>query len=591
MKILAILTYPYHLKLVVGLLEKIKEDKNNLLSLYVPFDISCNKNIADFLSGFNLISSFELILNSEFDIVLTTHIWQGEFKRLFESYVEKNIPILLLEHGSLLVKNLYLKSGNETFGMQRGDINLCSHATCWGEHGKECWLGYGVDGKKLFITGAPHLDLFYSNSFDKDSVRNILGVGSKKIIVMFTYFNHWDRNCIERNIAVLSEIEEFVKKNDEYALVVKPHPNEFMKGRKAEYDYAKETILVSDIYEDGADGVVKVDVDSLLYASDIFVAFETSAVIPLFIMNKKIIYVEYRRNVSAYFKEKFKDFIFPLSMGDSFEKFLAYVESSPAKDCSYAASILNYGNDGKASERVLELIGRIIDDKRRGVKFYGDRREVLVNSLTDKYPYPWRNYMRFLLDKREYGEAENVLKEYMRFFSEPNPFLGMIALGYLERGDFEKAFSLLKDFYEKGKLGVKEKILYGRLLNSRGEYRDAAELLRPSCYGELPDEDKVLCNYELGFALIGEGKFDEAVEVLEDIFSVREFGRYIAPQRAYFKIGEALSGAGDAEGARKYLVKCLELVPNHNKAKEVLNRLGGAGKQGSGIGRILNDEF
>ncbi|MCP4148642.1 MAG: glycosyltransferase, partial [bacterium] len=174
-----------------------------------------------------------IIDETEPDIIITCDIW-FMFTGLLKRAREKNIPILMYDHGSLYHICEYHLENDEFTTAYRASLGLCSHIACWGEYGRDCWASYGVSKEKMTVTGAIQYDHLYrhktpepgtaSRDFYNETYARLNVQPGKKIILLYSTLHHPHPHWRKRNIDVTRQLENFVRNREEYQLVVKHHP-------------------------------------------------------------------------------------------------------------------------------------------------------------------------------------------------------------------------------------------------------------------------------------------------------------------------------------------------------------------------------
>lgn len=182
---------------------------------------------------------------------------------------------------------------------------ISDHMTVCSERHKQFWIKAGTDSRFITVTGQPRFDLYFRKN--KDDVIKELSISidrSKKTILFFTYeldayleitkeFGNWGslRNQTEDVLSVLA-------KKNEYNILIKPHPQHNIE------DIKKYKLRISELA--GSEGLKSIiflerslDARKLIIASDIVVAFQTTALLEALACGKKVIYTFWGETANA----------------------------------------------------------------------------------------------------------------------------------------------------------------------------------------------------------------------------------------------------------------------------------------------------
>jgi len=366
------------------------------------------------------------------DILLAGQIWWWDIEPVLKHARNLNIPILHFEHGALLSISAYILEKEENYLDYRSNLALCSHVAVWGDRPKEVWVSYGVSHEKFLITGAPHLDYLYElKSRPKINVYEKLGIAKKKILFVYTVVTgqneKFDRYCLD----LLPHIEHFVANHPEYQLVIKPHPSEMLWYDRMKYQTAPETIVIAHHTEDCRwENVKRVDVDEIVYNSDVVIGMSSSSMFTPIILNVPFIHFEMddclSHDVASFGKKCHYNISDPSGIGQVILEAVGNVDY----DSSDMARHLNYNNDGRATKRIVNAIEQIVAEKRKGRFFYTTIEEEFLENIR-RYPflpYPVKSLIEYYIKEDNMAEAEKWLAEYCRKFNDPTPLLRKMAL-------------------------------------------------------------------------------------------------------------------------------------------------------------------
>jgi hypothetical protein len=417
------------------------EDLTKDVQLYFPLN--------NIYTGYNP----HLIENIHPDIIICYQIWWWGITPILEHAKKKNIPILMYEHGSLIYLCEYFLARDETL-VYRGDISLCSHVACWGERNRECWVSYGILSEKIYLTGAPQYDSLYKRNFVKKDIYDELNIDYDKKIILLCTSSTQNLEWKKRLIDVTKQIEQFIDCNPKYQLVVKPHPSEMIWFDKITYPYSDKTIVIVNPLEDcNWEGVKRVNIDDVIAASFAVISMGSSLLIAPVILDIPIIHILVNSPLVYDFAYYCKDVFWNLSENMEIASMIPNIEDFYNKkevlNSSILAAQLNYNNDGRASERLVELIEKILQDKMRGEKFYISEEAEFLECIK-RYPflpYPYMHLIKCYMKNSDYFNEQKWLDIYRTKFRDPTHILKELSMFYFQvKREYVKVVQYLEEY-------------------------------------------------------------------------------------------------------------------------------------------------
>jgi len=515
------------------------------------------------------------------DLVVCQYIWSFGLKFLKKAR-ENNIPILMYDHGSLINKSYYIIQNNPIKQSYRSDVTLCSHIACWGDHGRECWETYGVLKEKMTVTGCVHLDYMYKNENKLDSTffsKKLKLKKNTKIILFFANIYHptispkWKK----RNVFVLKSLEKFVNKNTGYKLLVKPHPMS-IKRKKGSFPHDEKTIIVGDLIEDSWEKTVKLDMMSLVSNSDIVIASASSAVLYPLILKRPFVHIEFDENYSKKFSEFGKNYFYNLSLGKHIgvviKKIINNHISVINKDYSGLVEKLNYKNDGKASDRFIELINAIFIQQISNKEFYTSEVNEFLASLKrfPDLPYAYQNLLQYYSKIGDIKNTYLILHKYIKKFKEKvNENLNYISLFNFSKWDKVNIIRVYEILYRAGMLMVNNIIVLAGLYRELSLYSKSEELLILIKKKHENTEYKKNLEYEEGLLNQKKKFFNQALKNYSIAISFKN--KRELNYRILYRMGEVNALLKNYSEAELNLDRCLKLQPTHNAARLLRNNI------------------
>jgi tetratricopeptide (TPR) repeat protein len=160
-----------------------------------------------------------------------------------------------------------------------------------------------------------------------------------------------------------------------------------------------------------------------------------------------------------------------------------------------------------------------------------------------------------------------AVEMYPEYTDEHNPY-EPLADAYLKKGNKQAAIDILKKYMKYAETSFNSEVQLSDLLKEQGDLAGAQQWLQGAIYIR-PLE--FMAHEKLGTVLLTEKQYVPAE---------REYGVLLAldtPDKAgaYFHMAEAQFGAGNREGARKSILKSLEIAPSYEPAQELLLKIVG----------------
>lgn len=223
-----------------------------------------------------------------------------------------------------------------------------------GEYAKKEILKRGVDPNSIHITGQPAFDKhpwYLAHTVKKDVCKKI-GVDSNKALVTFMSQPNAEREDVFRTLVEAVGKLDFNKVN----IVVKLHPNEDGKIQQVIMDEMgiNDIVLVKNI-----------DARELLAVSDLIITVSSTTGLEAAVMGKPLVYI----NVTE--KEDyipFADMGIGIKCTNSMEIYDVLKQIISDNKLPVLSNISKYKTDGKAAERVGELVKRLANKEYKPSK-------------------------------------------------------------------------------------------------------------------------------------------------------------------------------------------------------------------------------
>lgn len=309
----------------------------------------------------NIEMAKRLIEEEKPDVIILLNEY-GRFERALIIAAKLNkVPVLAIQHGVIHPshKGYMYKNGEiSSQGNVRSPYCPIPDITAvYGTYHKDLLINQSTYQKNsVIVTGQPRYDIlhFANDIYDKNSIFNHFNIDpNKKLIVWITQTHGLSLN---ENIKNISALYSATKPLQNVQLLIKLHPGEDQKAPL----YRKNT-TVQPMIVDG-----KADTYALLYACDLMITRHSTTAMEAVILNKPVIIlnlggepdpVDYVREgvaIGVYNENNLKKTIVELLEDDS-------TLSNRRKD--YIEKYL-FKIDGKATERVVDLIEKIIAERK-----------------------------------------------------------------------------------------------------------------------------------------------------------------------------------------------------------------------------------
>lgn len=357
MKSILIFTYfQRHLKKMLPIINELEKDTD--IKLYVVLMTSEEKEIAeknnikyhmlDEFSNIERCYDFDLDWGLQAIINAINLIEPDLFVAIEVNYILRNvvryckqinIKSIIVQHGTPNKHSLH------AFLPFEGNLFLA-----WGEFTKRFLVDNGMDEEKIFLTGGVSFDRTITLIPDKDKISKIINADSKKKWILFT------TQCTgpggiptEEEIEVaIKSTAEYIKKYEEYELLFQVHPSQ-------DIDFVKD--LVHSINSNCFVGKYP-DTEELIKVSDGIITFFSTTAIDAILLYKPLYLINLSEDRDFYpFKEMGVACV-SLEVDqieNDFDYFLNKFTIDQEK-YNITSNFLNYRNDGKALDRVVEII-------------------------------------------------------------------------------------------------------------------------------------------------------------------------------------------------------------------------------------------
>jgi UDP-N-acetylglucosamine:LPS N-acetylglucosamine transferase len=241
--------------------------------------------------------------------------------------------------------------------------HYCKNIAATGLYDKKIMINEGIDENKIFTVGNPKFDDIFYIKYDINKIYNHFNVKKDKKIVLFltqAFVEHGLWTEKQRDEFTLS-IVETVKEMSEIQLIVKLHPLENVDVYKKIFTKMLNEITICQN---------EVNLYELINASDVVMSVASTASLEAMILDKPIItlnlnggpnyipYVEDGTSIGVYNKEDLVPAIKDALYNEGIRKKLEKERSKYVYEYAYI-------QDGKASERIVDLIFQIIGKSKK----------------------------------------------------------------------------------------------------------------------------------------------------------------------------------------------------------------------------------
>ena len=250
---------------------------------------------------------------------------------------EKGIPHFEIQHGMYTSQSLMTTP-------------ISDKIFIWGEAAKDSLIEAGATNEQIKVTGSPKYDslILRSDNYNRSLVKT-----DDKIILFTTQPLPGNTN-----LQIINEIGLFLNKNKGISLIVKPHPAEIKDYYKGFVEqFSGDIISIADSDEDTTD---------LILRADIIIILSSTVGIEAAILDKPLICVNLSKEKSLYVESGVALEVNDLKELEPQINNILYNHKiqKDLKECrekfiyEYA-----YLQDGKASERIVNEIVKVIENK------------------------------------------------------------------------------------------------------------------------------------------------------------------------------------------------------------------------------------
>lgn len=258
---------------------------------------------------------------------------------------QKGIPSLVVQHGT---PNKY---------------SLCAFApfegTCfaaWGQFTKDFLVANGVEESRIIITGGAPFDRIRQLRPDRRQIARELHIDPDKKWILFTtqYVGAGNRPSEEEIFTGVASVAEEMKIYEDYELIYQVHPGQTLEEIQKIVDTVENAKAVVARYK---------DTEELIAASAGMITFFSTTAIDAILMDKPLLLINLTDD---------RDFYPFVGMGAAFGAYtkdeipgqvkkLLYEPHVLVSNYSKVKEYINYRNDGRALERVMELCLKMLN--------------------------------------------------------------------------------------------------------------------------------------------------------------------------------------------------------------------------------------
>lgn len=285
------------------------------------------------------------------NFVLGIHAYRSVERTFFEVAKRKRIPTMLIHHAVV---------GETTYT----DFSVADRVAVHGEGMKRVLTRHGLAEDKMVVIGNPAWDgmIGQSKTSTKNEcmeyLSNLVGVDPNKKLVVFT-----TQAANPMTKSILKNMIKVIQKNFDMQLLIKLHPAESMDSYDEVLDGGGEDGNSISVIKD-------VDLFKTLCASDLVITISSTTALEAMILDTPVLIVNFRKGSD------------PVPYAESGAALRVYNESdleAGIKKALYDEEIREklkkarkkfvydyaYIQDGKATERVVNLIGKMIEESKR----------------------------------------------------------------------------------------------------------------------------------------------------------------------------------------------------------------------------------
>ncbi|MBU5440997.1 UDP-N-acetylglucosamine 2-epimerase [Paenibacillus sp. MSJ-34] len=356
-KVLVFTYLQRHLKKMIPIIKRLKEDsKISLVTLIMTseekaialeneidfvmldeFSVVPRSMDLDFGWGLEpLINAIDTIKPDLFMAVEVNHILRNAVRYCFQM----GVTTLVIQHGTPNKYSLH------AFAPFEGD-----YFAAWGEHTKQFLVQHGVDPEKIFLTGGVNFDRTRNLCSSKEIISEKLGICSRKKWIVFTTQYVGAMNCpsLEEITIAFTEVAKLSKLYSDCHFIFQVHPGQSME---------QVSSIIKTIEEPNCIIVRYYDTEELLSVCDGMITFFSTTALDCVILEKPLLLINLSED---------REFLPFVQMGAAFGAYekgeiasqlkrLIYEPDLLVANSEKAAKYINYLNDGRAIDRVIDLI-------------------------------------------------------------------------------------------------------------------------------------------------------------------------------------------------------------------------------------------
>ncbi|MHB8066844.1 MAG: glycosyltransferase [Desulfobaccales bacterium] len=432
-------------------------------------------------------------------------------ERTIVNYARRHgIPSLQLAHG--IYNNPPIHVAGEA------DRLNADHVALFGARARDNFVGSGNPPEKISLTGATLWDPLYQPEALQDiqSARQKMGLDPHRPVVLFCtsyaegsspYFRFQAQQLQAVHEAMILTLAQF---EPQVQLVVRPHPNELARASLSQADFSWIRQAYSHWLEQHGVSHVHLSLNNkieAIRAADVVIVASDSSVIPeAMILQKPVLKVILAKDYETTYIEA--DGIVMVEGKDKLKEALAELISDPSvreavvQRQNAGLPELNFGNDGRATERVADLV-QDMAERRSGVLATASPRA----HLTEGHPQSSQQ-QKAALERISPGAGtqKSLRPEYLL----------RRATAALERENWPAAEGYLRNLIQCYPDMLETYLTLSDVLTLQGKHREAWDVLRGARH--LAPDDLTLLN-RLGVNCRQRGDLGGAMAAFTQIWS------------------------------------------------------------------------
>lgn len=300
-------------------------------------------------------------------IVLLNEYGWVERPMLIAARFEK-VPVLAIQHGVItLVCKGYMYNKNEIHPKMSAQSPYCPIPDKTAVYGKFHYdlltQNSAYPKNSVVITGQPRYDILYraKEIYSKEQFFKKHGINKKNKIVLWTTQCHGLSNS--ENIKNFEVVLRTMKDMNKTTLVIKQHPGEDKRYNKIISRYLKQYKIEAVVTPKES------DVIELIYACDLMITKHSTTAIEAVALNKPVIILdmEDKNDLGGYVAQGVALGVFCKNeLKPTIQKLLKDDSELSIKRKNYIERYM-YKIDGKSTDRVVEIIEKMIDTKQESI--------------------------------------------------------------------------------------------------------------------------------------------------------------------------------------------------------------------------------